>query len=139
MAAGRNPLGQAVRPAVEGSNARGGHTYGHTSGSATDRVEASRRFGVEPKVKWAPSRNYASLYVDGQNIGYVFRQTRKGMRIEPAASKADLPKGTKGFRPGTRSERFALVGQVATEAEAVAAATVLKAADEKRAAARAEK
>ncbi|MGN6431298.1 MAG: hypothetical protein ACTHNB_11290 [Gaiellaceae bacterium] len=76
---------------------------------------------------------------DGQNIGYVFRQTRKGMRVEPATSKADLPKGAKGWKAGTRSERFALVGQVATEAEVVAAATVLKAADDKRAAAKAAK
>jgi hypothetical protein len=46
--------------------------------------------------------------VDGTNIGYVFKQNRKGMRIEPAASKADLPKGAKGFKQGMRSERFAL-------------------------------
>jgi hypothetical protein len=94
--------------------------------------------GVKPKVKWAPSKKYASLYVDGQNIGYVFRQSRKGMRIEPAAAKADLPKNAKGFKPGTRSERFALVGQVTTEPEAKAAAAVLKAADEKRKAAKAD-
>jgi hypothetical protein len=98
-------------------------------------LDALATLGVKPKVKWAPSRSYASLYVDGQNIGYVFRQTKRGMRIEPAASKADLPKGTTGFKPGTRSARFALVGQVTTEAEAIAAAKVLKAADDKRAAA----
>jgi hypothetical protein len=57
------------------------------------------------------------------------------MRIEPAASTADLPKGTKGFKPGTRSERFALVGVVTSEAEAKAAAAVLKVAEEKRKAA----
>jgi hypothetical protein len=90
--------------------------------------------GVKPKVKWAPSKSYASLYVDGKNIGYVFRQTQKGMRIEPAASKADLPRGAKGWKPGRRSETFALVGVVTNEAEAKAAAAVLKAADEKRAA-----
>jgi hypothetical protein len=93
--------------------------------------------GITPKVKWAPSRNYASLYVDGENIGYVFKQNRNGMRIEPAASKADLPKGTKGFKPGTRSERFALVAVVTDAAEAKVAAEVLKAADDKRQAARA--
>jgi hypothetical protein len=101
-------------------------------------LDALAEQGVKPKVKWAPSKSYCSLYVDGTNIGYVFRQTRKGMRIEPAASKADLPKGTRGFKPGTRSERFALVGQVASEAEAKAAAAVLKAADEKRKAATAK-
>jgi hypothetical protein len=90
--------------------------------------------GVKPRVKWAPSKNYASLYVDGKNIGYVFRQTRKGMRIEPAASKADLPRGAKGWKPGRRSETFALVGVVTDEAEAKAAAAVLKAAAAKRAA-----
>jgi hypothetical protein len=57
----------------------------------------------------------------------VFRQTRKGMRVEPAASTADLPKGTKGFKPGTRSERFGLVGVVTDAGEAQAAAAVLKA------------
>jgi hypothetical protein len=101
-------------------------------------LDALAVLGVKPKVKWAPSRNYASLYVDGQNIGYVFRQSRKGMRIEPAATKTDLPKGAKGFKPGTRSERFALVGQVTTEAEAKAAAAVLAVADEKRKAAKAD-
>ena len=60
------------------------------------------------------------------------------MRIEPAASKDDLPKGTKGFKPGTRSATFALVGIVTTEAEAKAAVAVLKAADEKRKAAKAD-
>jgi hypothetical protein len=92
-------------------------------------LDSLAAIGVKPKVKWAPSRNYASLYVDGQNIGYVFKQTSRGMRIEPAASKADLPKGTKGFRPGTRSARFALVGLVSNKAEAKAAAAVLKAAE----------
>ena len=94
--------------------------------------------GVKVTPKWAPSKNYASLLVGGTNIGYVFKQTSRGMRIEPAASIADLPKGTKGWKPGTRSERFALVGQVTTEAEAKAAAAVLKATDAKRAAAAAK-
>jgi hypothetical protein len=74
-----------------------------------------------------------------RNIGYVFRQTRNGVRIEPAASKADLPKGAKSFMPGTRSERFALVGVVTDEVEARDAAKVLKAADDKRQAAKAAK
>jgi hypothetical protein len=101
-------------------------------------LDALAEQGIKPKVKWAPSKSYASLYVEGENIGYVFRQTRKGMRIEPGAAAADLPKGSKGFRPGTRSERFALVGVVTTEAEAVAAAQVLKAAEEKRRQAKAD-
>jgi hypothetical protein len=79
-------------------------------------LDALAGVGIKPKVKWAPSRNYASLYVDGQNIGYVFRQTRKGVRVEPAASLADLPKGVKGFKAGTRSARFALVGVVTDKA-----------------------
>jgi hypothetical protein len=98
-----------------------------------------KSLGIEPKVKWAPSKSYASLYVDGKNIGYVFKQTGRGMRIEPAAAKADLPKGAKGWKPGTRSALFALVGQVTTEAEAKAAAKVLRTADAKRAAVAAEK
>jgi hypothetical protein len=86
---------------------------------------------TKPKVKLAPSRSYASLYVEGKNIGYVLRQTQKGMRIEPAASKADpLAKGTKGWKDGTRSERFALVGVVTDEASAKHAADALRAADE---------
>jgi hypothetical protein len=94
--------------------------------------------GVKPKIKWAPSKSYASLYVDGQNIGYVFRQTRTGVRVEPAASLADLPKGVKGFKAGTRSARFALVSIVTDEASVKHAADALQAADEKRKAARAD-
>ena len=97
-------------------------------------LDALAEQGIKPKVKWAPSKSYASLYVEGQNIGYVFKQSKRGMRIEPAAAAADLPKGSKAFKPGTRSERFALVGVVRNEAEAKAAAAVLKIADEKRAA-----
>jgi hypothetical protein len=100
-------------------------------------LEELAKQGVKPKVKWAPSKSYASLYVDGQNIGYVFRQTRNGVRIEPAVSTADLPKGTKGWKPGTRSERFALVGVVTDEASVKHAADALQAADEKRKAAKA--
>jgi len=62
-------------------------------------LDALAAEGVKPKVKWAPSKSYASLYVQGKNIGYVFRQTRKGMRIEPAASKADLPPPRHSPRP----------------------------------------
>jgi hypothetical protein len=72
--------------------------------------------GIKPKVKWAPSRNYCSFYVGKANIGYVFRQTRTGIRIEPAAAAADLPKAVKGFKSGTRSARFALVGVVSDAA-----------------------
>jgi len=100
-------------------------------------MDALAALGVKPTVKWAPSKSYASLLVQGKNIGYVFKQSRRGMRIEPAAAKADLPKGAKGWKPGTRSAQFALVGVVSTEAEAVAAAEVLRAADEKRKAAKA--
>ena len=36
-----------------------------------------------------------SLYVDGQNLGYVFKATRNGTRIEPVASMSDLPAAAK--------------------------------------------
>ena len=87
--------------------------------------------GVKPTVRWNPKRTYASLLVGKKNIGYVFKQSAKGMRVEPAASKADLPAGTKVFKPGTRSALFALVGTVATEADAAHAVTALKAAHAK--------
>jgi hypothetical protein len=86
------------------------------------------RHNLAPKVKWAPSRNYCSLYVAGDNIGYVFKQTRAGVRIEPAAHPADLPRSVKGFKKGTRSERFALVGVVKDEAGIAHAADALAAA-----------
>ena len=63
--------------------------------------------------------------VAGKNVGYVFRQTARGMRIEPRATKADLPRGTKLFKPGTRSEAFALIGTVKTEADLPEAVAVL--------------
>jgi hypothetical protein len=90
--------------------------------------------GITPEVRWAPSGNYASLLVDGKNIGYVFKQTRNGVRVEPAASQADLPRGAKGFEPGKRSELFALVGVFATEASIAQAVVALKVAADKAAA-----
>lgn len=101
--------------------------------------------GIKPKVKWSPSKTYAGLYVDGKNIGYVFKQSARGMRIEPAASEADLPKGSEGrpvkalFKPGTRSTLFALVGTVTDEAGVKHAAAALEAAAAKRQAAKAAK
>jgi hypothetical protein len=89
--------------------------------------------GVTAKPRWNPKRTYASLLVGKANIGYVFKQSARGMRIEPAASKADLPKGAKLFKPGTRSTLFALVGNVKGEADLAEAVAVLKAAAAKRA------
>lgn len=89
--------------------------------------------GVKVKARWAPSRNYASLLVGKTNIGYVFQQTRHGIRVEPAASKGDLPKTVKGFKPGTRSERFALVGVFTDEPGVKQAATALAVAAKKAA------
>ena len=102
-------------------------------------IAALKAEGIKPEVRWAPSNNYASLLVkDVGNIGYVFKQTRNGIRIEPAATKADLPKGAKGYEPGTRSALFALVG-VFTEATIKDAVVGLKAANAKAVAAVAEK
>lgn len=88
--------------------------------------------GLNPVVKWAPSGNYCSLYLvkgkSKQNIGYVFKQTSRGVRVEPAATLADLPKTVKGFVKGTRSERFALVGVAKDAGGAVHAAAALAAA-----------
>jgi hypothetical protein len=63
-------------------------------------LDALTSLGVKPKVKWAPSRNYASLYVDGQNIGYVFAQTKRGMRIEPRPRSPTCPRASRPSRPG---------------------------------------
>lgn len=46
--------------------------------------------GIVARVKWSPTRKYASYVVDGRNVGYVFAQTRNGVRVEPAAAVADL-------------------------------------------------
>jgi hypothetical protein len=82
--------------------------------------------GIAVELRWAPSGNYASALVGTKNIGYVFKQTRTGVRVEPAASPADIKgKGIKGFTPGKRSERFALVGVIKSEAEVGQAVAVL--------------
>lgn len=83
------------------------------------------------ELRWAPSGSYASTLVDRKNIGYVFKQTRGGVRVEPAATLADLPKSVKLFKPGTRSERFALVGVVKSEKDALQAAQALAVAHAK--------
>ena len=67
-----------------------------------------------------------------QNIGYVFKQTRSGIRVEPAAAMSDLPKTVKGFKKGTRSERFALVGVVSDETGVKDATAALPVANEKQ-------
>jgi hypothetical protein len=89
--------------------------------------------GVTAKPRWNPKKTYASLLVGKRNIGYAFKQSARGMRIEPAASKADCPKGAKVFKPGTRSTLFALVGTVKSEADMAEAVAILKAAAAKRA------
>jgi hypothetical protein len=88
-------------------------------------LDALKAQGIEPRVRWAPSKNYASLLVDGQNIGYVFAQKRTGVRVEPAAAMADLA--------GTRSPRFALVGVITTEPQVKHAAAGLVAGAKKAA------
>jgi hypothetical protein len=89
--------------------------------------------GITAKPRWNPKRTYASLLVGKANIGYVFKQSTRGTRIEPAAAKADLPKGVKLFKEGKRSALFALVGTVKTEVEVKEAVAVLKVAAAKRA------
>lgn len=84
--------------------------------------------GVTVKPRWNPKGTYASLLVGKKNVGYVFKQSRRGMRIEPAASKDDLAKGSKVFKPGKRSALFALVGNVQSEADVPEAVAVLKTA-----------
>jgi hypothetical protein len=91
-------------------------------------LTALKAEGIKPKVRWAPSGNYASLLVGDTNIGYVFKQTRNGIRVEPAATKKDLPRGAKGWQPGKRSEQFALVGVFNSEAAIAQAVVGLKAA-----------
>lgn len=88
--------------------------------------------GLKVKPKWSPSGSYASYYVGGKNIGYVFKQTRTGVRVEPAATKADLRgTGVKGFVEGKRSERFALVGIASDAASVKQAVAALKVAADK--------
>ena len=97
-------------------------------------LAALKAEGVKATPKWSPAKKYASLLVGGKNVGYVFAPGTKGMRIEPRASKSDLRKGSKLFKPGTRSAAFALVGVVSDDAGVKEAATVLKIAAEKQAA-----
>jgi hypothetical protein len=100
-------------------------------------LEALAAEGVKPKVKWAPSKSCCSLYAKEQNIGYVFKATRNGIRIEPAAGLGDMPAEAKRiFKKGTRSERFASVGVVADEKGVKAAVLALVAAAKKQAAAK---
>ena len=88
--------------------------------------------GITVKPKWSPTGSYASYYEGKTNIGYVFKQTRTGVRVEPAASTADL-KGTKvkGYVKGKRSERFALVGHASDEVSVAQAVAVLALASAK--------
>jgi hypothetical protein len=98
-------------------------------------LDALAEAGIKPKVKWSPSKKYASLLVSGKNVGYVFKQSNRGMRVEPAAQKADLPRTVKGFKPSTRGGQFGLVGTITKPEEVASAVEAIKVADEKRKAA----
>jgi hypothetical protein len=66
--------------------------------------------GVKAKVMPSPSRRYVSILVDGTNVGYVFTQTRAGVRVLPALSPDELPKAVKGFKPSKRLGAFGVIG-----------------------------
>ena len=74
-----------------------------------------------------------------ENVGYLFRQTRGGVRVEPALAKGELPKTVKGFEPDTRSARFAYVGVATDAAGAARVVAALKVAAKKAAARKAAK
>ena len=62
------------------------------------------------KAKDAPSKNYASILVDGSNVGYVFKQTKQGVRVLVALQPGDMPKAIKGFKASGRSGAFGAMG-----------------------------
>jgi hypothetical protein len=66
--------------------------------------------GIKAKAKDAPSKNYAALLVDGKNVGYVFKQTRAGVRVLVALQPGDMPKAIKGFKASGRSGAFGAMG-----------------------------
>lgn len=86
----------------------------------------------EPKLRWNAKKTYASLLVEDKlNIAYLFAPTKKGVRVEPAASPADLPSAVKGFKASGRSARFDLVTVVGDPAGVKHAAAAIKVAYEK--------
>jgi hypothetical protein len=106
-------------------------------------TDALAEQGIKAKAKDAPSKNYAALLVDGKNIGYVFKQTKQGVRVLVALQPGDMPKSIKGFKASGRSGAFGAMGgfdeKTLSHAVAALALSATRQADAKTAKAEAKK
>jgi hypothetical protein len=101
------------------------------------------RSDLKGKVHTPPKDLYRKVEIDGTSVAYVWSPTRKGVLIEFGATMSDVPSAaSKGFRKGSRSERWSLVITVRDEADidsALAAMKVAKEIADKRKAEKAKK
>jgi hypothetical protein len=103
--------------ARKSTTARKSRTASRNAAPATTTVNLRQEIvnglaekGLKAKTKDAPSKNYASILVDGKNIGYVFKQTKQGVRVLLAMQPGDLPKSIKGFKASGRGGAFGAMG-----------------------------
>jgi hypothetical protein len=84
---------------------------------------------VKPAVGWSPTKSYAALIVDTKTIAYIGKQTRNGVRVEPAATSAQLPASLRKTitERKTKSTRFVTVGTVSAPKQLPAIADALAA------------
>jgi len=98
-----------------------------------------REQGIKPKVRWSPTRKYASLLVNSTNIGYVFPQTASGIKVKAGVTVKELGRGaSKHWKDiSHESKVYAALGFFNTPAEVERATAALKLAAAKQAEARA--
>jgi hypothetical protein len=93
--------------------------------------------GIKPTVRWSPTNKYASLLVDGKNLGYVFAQTSSGIKVKAGVTLKELGRDKKGWKDISHdSPVYAVLGFFATPTELKRATAALKLAAAKQAKAR---
>jgi hypothetical protein len=84
--------------------------------------------GIKPKVRWSPSKKYASLLVEDTNLGYVFKQTSSGIKVKAGVTVKELGRGASRTWQDISHESkvYAALGFFATPAEVRKATAALK-------------
>src|SRR3954469_6710111 len=112
-------------------------------------VALLKKEGVKVTPKWSPSKKYAAYKLaSGKTIGYVFAQTRSGIKVKAGVTLKELGSAKKGWVDNSKKAPFSargfftqdtldkavhalkLTAEKQAEAKPVKAAKVTKAAQE---------
>lgn len=85
--------------------------------------------GLQATLRPNPTNTYNSVQVDiagkAKTIGYLYPQSKKGVRVAPALTMDNLPKRFKGFTPRAQAGKFGTYYQVTGPKGAKTAAAAL--------------